>query len=79
MTTRYIITFDRIGRTRPDRPTSFDVESADHLAEAIHAHACKRLRSQDFDVTVDLSAGCGWIEAGRFGKFTVETVWPAPS
>lgn len=77
MSTRYVVTFDRIGRSRPGDLT-VDLDGNDFLAQAIHAEACKHLRSQDFDVTVDFANDQGWIESGRFGKFTFTTTHPAP-
>jgi hypothetical protein len=75
MTTRYIVTFDRIGRTRPERPVAFDVDGADDLAAAIWKHARPHLGSRDVEVVVDLDESRGGIYAGfrPVGPFTIET------
>lgn len=74
MTTRYIVTFDRIGRTRPERPVAFDAEDGDALAWAIHKHVRPHLGSREVSVVVDLDDMRGGIYAGfrPVGPFTIE-------
>ena len=71
---KYIVKFDRIGRDHFARPIEVEVaeDDADGIAEAVFRHAKSKLASRWFEVYVDLDAGKGLIEAGRFGTFTVE-------
>jgi hypothetical protein len=75
--TRYRVEFARIGRNRnaaPFGPVVSGNDHADRLAEEIHRYARRWLPSGGFAVDVDLTAGKGWIEGGRFGTFTVTRV-----
>jgi hypothetical protein len=73
-TTRYRVTFDRLGRKR-DLVLECEVTDADDLAEKVYRFAGQHLSSRDFEVVVgldpDTREGRGWIEDGRFGAFTV--------
>ena len=72
--THYLLKFERIGRRNHDTKLHTYATGADDLALQVHRHARPMLASRDFDVTVDLEQGKGWIEAGRFGTFTIEEV-----
>ncbi|TCB97551.1 hypothetical protein E0H26_11570 [Micromonospora zingiberis] len=75
--TRYRVEFARIGRKHHVAPFGPIVSGPDHaerIAEAVHRYAGRHLNSRFFDVDVDLAAGKGWIEGGRFGTFTVTRV-----
>ncbi|AYF30638.1 hypothetical protein CSH63_24975 [Micromonospora tulbaghiae] len=75
--TRYRVEFARVGRNHNVSPFGPIVSGPDHtgrLAEAIHRYAGRHLGSRFYTVDVDLAAGKGWIEGGRFGTFTVTRV-----
>ena len=72
----YDVRFERIGRGHRETVATFDAETADDLAAAVYRHCKGKLASRWFDVTVDLDAGTGGIDGGRFGAFTVEEVAP---
>lgn len=76
----YLITFTRIGRSRPD-PLLVDVPAtadrqatADRIAERIYRYALDRMLSREIEVDADLDALTGDIFAGgrRAGDFTIE-------
>jgi hypothetical protein len=60
--------------SRRGRVPELSVNAADavSLCAQVHRYVRKFLISSDFEVTVDLEAGKGWIGGGRFGTFTVE-------
>lgn len=67
----YLITFERIGRNRSVSPLNVTVEGEADLARRIRAHARPHLRSRDFDVMIDGTAG--WIACGMHvgGEFSI--------
>lgn len=80
LTVTYLVTFERIGRTRNVPAHEVQVvaprsQQAQALAEKLHRFAGKRLGSRWFDVDVtletDLSSGTVLLDAGRFGKGTI--------
>lgn len=77
--TRYRVEFTRVGRNHnvaPFGPVVSGPNHADRIAEEVHGYARRYLISNAFavDVDLDLAAGKGWIEGGRFGTFTVTRV-----
>jgi hypothetical protein len=72
--TRYRLTFERIGRTFRGEVREFTARDADDLAEQVWRLARKNLSSRWFEVAADLESMTGTIEAGRFGRFTIEKV-----
>lgn len=75
--TRYRIEFARVGRNHnvaPFGPIVSGPDHADQIAEAVFRYAGRYLGSRFYDVDVDVAAGKGWIEGGRFGTFTVTRV-----
>lgn len=79
----YVCAFERVGRNRsvPDLPVETATDyPGDEIAEAVYRYSRRFLGSKWFDVTVDLEAGTGSIEAGRFGRFSVAVEGePAPT
>ncbi|MEU4367522.1 hypothetical protein [Micromonospora chersina] len=76
-TTRYRVEFARVGRNHnvaPFGPVVSGNNHADRIAEEVHAYAGRHLGSRFYTVDVDLAAGKGFIEGGRFGTFTVTRV-----
>lgn len=80
--TRYLVQFDRLGRSGANRPA---IEVAGDDPERIAADLTriiakrKYLSSRFFDVDVDLEAGKVWVEGGRFGtgrisRITIEEI-----
>ena len=68
---KYVVEFERIGRNHG--VSSLIIEGTeDELVDAVLAHCGKYLRSSEYSVSIDLDAGKGWIDAGRFGTFTVK-------
>ena len=67
----YAVEFERIGRTRGLPVQHFAAVNGDDLAEQVWRFARRHLGSRWFDVTVDLEAMNGFIEFGRFGRFTI--------
>jgi hypothetical protein len=65
------VEFVRIGRNHNVPPIEVSAANADEIAEVVWRVARRHLISRDFDVTVDLDAGKGYIEGGRFGQFSV--------
>ena len=67
------ISFDRIGRhhNAPDLVVDIEPVSPLGVAEAVFNHSRKFLMSREYDVGVDLEAGIGDIDGGRFGTFTI--------
>ncbi|WBB94234.1 hypothetical protein [Verrucosispora sp. WMMC514] len=76
--TRYRVEFpDGIGRKLDVAPLGPVVSGPNHqgrIAEAVYRYASRFLISRLIAVDVDLAAGKGWIEGGRFGTFTVTRV-----
>jgi len=75
-TDHWQIQFERVGRNSAVFPLNVLKQStleadAEHIAEAVHAAAKPHLRSPWFDVIVDMETMEGWIDGGRFGKFTI--------
>lgn len=69
----YTVKFDRIGRNRTAGLTlETQASDADDLADKIYRYARRSLASSGFEVVVDLEAGRGSIEYGRYGSFTIE-------
>lgn len=68
---KYIVEFERIGRSHNVHGLVIE-GTEDELVDAVLAHCDRHLTSSGFDVTIDLDAGKGWIDGGRFGEFTVE-------
>lgn len=66
-----VVKFDRIGRNHTVPDLIVDSDDPDVIAREVHRAARPNLRSRYFDVTVDLEAGAGSIEYGRFGRFTI--------
>ncbi len=79
--TRYRVEFpDGIGRKRDVAPFGPIVSGPNHegrIAEEVLGYASRFLVSRLIAVDVDLAAGKGWIEGGRFGTFTVTRVGAA--
>lgn len=76
-TTRYRVEFTRVGRKHdvaPFGPIVSGPDHADRIAEEVYRYASRWIMSSEFAVDVDLAAGKGWIEGGRFGTFTVTRV-----
>lgn len=73
-TTKYSVEFERIGRRRDVPDNIFTVVDADDLAQQVWRFAGRYLGSRWYDVTVDLDAMTGSIEAGRFGRFFLREV-----
>jgi hypothetical protein len=76
-TTRYRVTFERIGRVQAVAPLEVEASSPDWLAQTIHAAAARHLPSRTFEVVLDVGAGRGYLLAGgrrNAGSFTVEVV-----
>lgn len=73
---KYSVEFERIGCDCRGLVKEFEARTADDLSEAIHGFAKKHIVSKWFDVFVDLEAKAGYIEGGRFGKFTFTEVAP---
>lgn len=76
--TRYLITFERIGRKHDVAPLEVVADDADALAEAIYRYARPNLGSRDVEVVVDLDKNrgsilCGFHSGGRFILATKET------
>ena len=70
----YTVTFERIGRNHNVPPLTVPgPASAQDIAEQVYRLARSYLISRDYEVTVDLAEGKGWIESGRFGKFEIRT------
>jgi hypothetical protein len=72
----YVVTFERIGRQRP-QPLTVTVGDADDMATQIHRYADARTGSSDIFVCVEppepgRSIATGWISAGGrdAGRFT---------
>ncbi|TDC82420.1 hypothetical protein E1193_11765 [Micromonospora sp. KC606] len=75
--TRYRVEFARVGRNHNVAAFGPVVSGPDHaerIAEEVHGYAGRHLSSRCFVVSVDLAAGKGCIEGGRFGTFTVTRV-----
>ena len=71
----YMVTFTRIGRNHNvPQLTIPGPATADDIAEQVHRYARRHLMSRFYDVDVDLAAGKGWIEGGRFGRFEIREV-----
>lgn len=68
---KYLVEFERVGRNHNVENLSFE-GTEDQLIDAVLRHCRRHLASRGFDVSIDLSTGRGWIEAGRFGKFLVK-------
>lgn len=81
MSTRYCVTFTRIGRNHNVLPLVAAADDADQLADLIYRYAFPRLRSQDVDVVVDLDAMRGDILCGfqSGGSFTIEALADQPA
>jgi hypothetical protein len=76
-TTRYRVTFERIGRVQAVAPLEVDAATADWLAQTIHAAAARQLPTRTFEVVLDVGAGRGYLLAGgrrNAGSFTVEVI-----
>ena len=73
-TTRYRVTFERIGRGARGLTQDWEAVDADDLASIIYGFARKHLASSEYSVLVDLETMRGSIEAGRFGTFTIAAV-----
>lgn len=73
---RYLIEFERIGRSRGIAPLTVDVTTDDELAIEIERYARPHLRSRDFEAVIDREAGAGWIACGMHsgGDFSVTQV-----
>lgn len=73
---RYVVTFDRIGRTHDVLPLVATAADADHLATLIYKYARDYLLSRDVDVVVDLAGMRGDILCGFHsgGQFTIEAL-----
>lgn len=81
---RYRIAFERIGRRHnvPDLVVQAldGPYLAEYLADQVYDYAGEFLGSREYVVTVDLHprevarVGVGAIEAGRFGRFTVQQI-----
>ena len=67
------ISFDRIGRhlNVPDLVVDIEPVSPLGVAKAVFSHSSKFLMSRGYNVGVDLEAGIGDIDWGRFGTFTI--------
>jgi hypothetical protein len=68
---KYVVTFDRIGRSRDVAPLECDATCADELAEQVYRYARPHLLSRDVNVVVDLTAAkgeifCGFQSGGSF-------------
>lgn len=72
--TRYVITFDRIGRARGVPPLEVEVASVDQLAQQILQYAGRYLLSEEVEVHVDLAEQMGRIFCGlqSGGTFAIE-------
>lgn len=68
--TTWTVRFDRIGRKQAVPPLTVR-GTADDLRSRVHGYAGNYLISREYDVTVDLRKGLGWIDGGRFGTFTI--------
>lgn len=69
---KYLVTFNHVGRGKLIGQTiEFTAAGPSELASKIYYVAAKHLVSKHFDVEVDIEAGKGLIEQGRFGSFTV--------
>lgn len=75
-TPTYRIEFGRVGRNHNVPPLEVTAADVDEVAEAVWRVANRHLGSRFFDVSVDLETGEGWIEGGRFGRFTVTEIVP---
>jgi hypothetical protein len=76
MNTTYLITFGRVGRAEP-KPATITAASAADLAREIRQIIKPLLRSREFTIDVDLDAGLGLIDGGRFGDFTIAAIGAA--
>lgn len=72
----YEVTFERIGRNHNVARLGVEAADADELSEAIHKYARRHLRSQDYEVVVDLEKSEGSILCGMHcgGRFTIEVL-----
>lgn len=68
----YVVKFSRVGRSHAVPELAVNAADADAVAEQVHRYVAKFLRSHWYDVSVDLAAGRGWIDGGRFGEFKIE-------
>ena len=73
---RYLIEFERIGRSRSVPPVTIDADGEADLARKIREVARPHLRSRDFDVLLDMAAGAGWFACGMHsgGGFSVTRI-----
>lgn len=71
--TAYKVTFIQIGRgDRPKpEPVTITATNADDIARAVRPLIRPLLRSREFIIDVDLNAGAGLVDGGRFGHFTI--------
>lgn len=67
----YKVDFVRIGRNRNVKGLVVSGTETE-LLDAVLEHCNVYLASSEFDVTIDLDTGRGWIDGGRFGTFTVQ-------
>ena len=70
----YVVTFDRVGRSRDVAPLTVTAEDEDDLAHKILKHVVPHLRSRQIEVSVDVEAGTGQIVVGAIhngGDFVV--------
>src|SRR5205085_9114624 len=69
---KYRCQFERIGRNRDVPPLDVESDDAAEIAYNVYTYSRRFLTSNDVFVTVDLDALRGWINAGRFGTFTLD-------
>jgi len=70
----YLCDFERIGRNHAVPPLEIEATDADELAFHVYTYSRRFLASHDIVVSVDLEEGRGFINAGRFGRFSVTGV-----